>query len=260
MELEKVEDVDVEGSLSREDKESSEDEPTKADARKQKRSAGDIRTEMLAQGAQFLEFAAPKDFSNKKWVNEWMAMAKYGFFVTSDGCIMPYKYYRKTNEKGDGLSGHIRAVHFFFNRDPDRRQRVNQHGWPEAEEISHLCHNPDCCNPLHLTIESRWRNWKRHYCGINGQCDCGMVPPCVRTYTNPDVFATTCTIETDISKIQTILGPLKQQHTFYVKARAFYAKHDAKAKNRNERKKRERKHKKEKEHKAASIRKKSKNE
>lgn len=224
----------------------SEDNPEDISKNKKKsrprRSVAEIRTETTAKGAVFLDFKIPSGHKSVKWQTEWKAVAKYGFFVTSDGCIMPYEYYRKTTVAGDGLSGHIRAAHFFFQQDPDRRQRINQYGWPEAEEVSHLCHNPDCCNPLHLYIEARWKNWKRTYCGIKGTCDCGMQPPCVRTYTNPEVIKPQYVYETEIPKVKVILAELHKMYDFVIKPKAVFVAEDQKSKNRQKRRKNQKVH------------------
>jgi len=227
----------------------SSNKPTKEKPNK-KRTTGEIRAEMKLQGCIFLQFDPPAN-TNQKWINEWRAMEKYGLFVTTEGCILPYKYYRKTAKAGDKLKGHKRAVHFFMNVEPDRQPRVNQFGWPCEEQISHLCHNPDCANPLHLQVEYKWRNWKRTYCGYNGHCDCGMQPPCVRTYTNPETFAQSCTIESDIPKVKVILADLKQRWNFKVLQKHHYDVTDEHAAARNKRKSREKKHREEKERKTA---------
>jgi len=217
-------------------------ETEKTPKRRDKRSAAEIRKETLAQGALLLDFKTDHN-PKQKWANEWIAMQKYGLFVDSTGCIQPYQYYRKTFEAHDNLLGHIRAAHFFFNREPDRTERVNQWGWPCAEEVSHLCHNPDCCNPMHLAIESRWQNWKRHYCGIDGHCDCGMQPNCVKTYTNPRTFQVRFIPESDASKVKAILASLQARYPFVVHPSNHYATDDAHAMARQLRHKRERVHK-----------------
>jgi len=227
---------------------------------RKKRSAGEIRRETKGEGAMLLAFSIPPNHSNEKWQNEWRAMEKFGLFVTSEGCIMPYKYYRKTTLAGDGLQGHKRAVHFFLNQEPDRTSKVNQWGWPCAEEISHLCHNPDCCNPLHLCIEFRWKNWKRNYCGINGACDCGMQPACVRTYTNPETFRRDVTLVRDVSEAKTLLTSLSQQYPFVFRPITYYDVEDVKSKNHNKRKEKEKRHREEHEKKESKKAKKAKEE
>jgi len=236
------EEISENDELPKDFEQPAEEEVSEPKKSRKKRSAYEIREETTALGAVFLDFKAPNSSQSVKWQNEWKAIAKYGFFVTSDGCIMPYEYYRKTCKAGDGLHGHVRAAHFFFNRDPDRQQRVNQFGWPEAEEVSHLCHNPDCCNPLHLVIEARWKNWKRHYCGEEGSCDCGRQPPCVRTYTNPQVYKQNYKIENDVTEVKRILAPLREKYNFSILPKSTYSTEDAKSKNRAGRNKRQKKH------------------
>jgi Zinc-binding loop region of homing endonuclease len=46
-------------------------------------------------------------------------------------------------------------------------------------EVSHLCHQPDCFNPDHLTIERKARNNLRNECPKFGQCVCRQQPPCL---------------------------------------------------------------------------------
>jgi hypothetical protein len=208
---------------------------------KQKRPADQIRAETKSEGAIFLSFRRPAQ-TTTKWYNEWVAMQKYGFFVLSTACILPYKYFRKSNKKGHKLKGHKRAVHCFHNREPDKTERRNQHGWPCDEQISHLCHNPDCCNPLHLVIEFRWKNVRRNYCGEKGVCDCGMQPPCIRTYTNPETFASDWTIETDIQKVRQLLSALHTAYPFEVLPMTYFDTEDEKKKNKRERKERAKKH------------------
>lgn len=52
----------------------------------------------------------------------------------------------------------------------------NEDGWPNTQEISHICHWSACINPNHLVWEARWKNWKRLYCF---GCDCNMQPACL---------------------------------------------------------------------------------
>jgi hypothetical protein len=211
------------------------------ESKKQKRPSAEIRSEMKKDGCVFLFFDATPAISNK-WINEWRAMEKYGFIVTTEGCMLPYKYFWKSFKKGDKIKGHIRSVHFFMNKEPNREAKVNQYGWPCDEQVSHLCHNPDCVNPMHLFIELRWQNLKRNYCGFAGSCDCGMKPSCVRTYTNPETFHQSKTIETDLSKVKVVLADLLKVHPFKVRPMTYYDVEDQKATARNTRKKREKKH------------------
>jgi len=199
--------------------------------KKTKRTTAEIRKEMTLNGAYFFQFSKPK-LSTNNWYNEWVAMQKYGFYVCSTGCILPYKYYQKTFEASDNLKGHERAAHMFFGRECDRTAKTNQFGWPCDEQISHLCHNPDCINPMHMVIEPRWKNVKRNYCGINGTCDCGVLPACVRTYTNPKVFAETREYVTDRAKILELLASLQNTYKFSLLLPGYYRDEDRKIKNR----------------------------
>lgn len=208
------------------------EEKTEKPKGKPRRSVGEIRKELRAKGALFLDFKLPAACPSKEWKKEWDAMQKFGFFVTSDGCILPYEYYRKTFPAGDGLSGHIRAVHYFYDRTPDRKAVYNHFGWPMAEQVSHLCHNPDCCNPLHLCIEAQWKNLKRNWCGLNGSCDCGMEPKCVRTYTNPEQLAKQYSLETQVSNVKQILTELQKTFPFVIKPSTYYDKEDMQRANR----------------------------
>jgi len=219
-----------------------------------KRSSADIRSEMRQEGALYLTFERPQ-LTPDSWWNEWKAMQKYGFFILTTGCIMPYKYFRKTFKTGHKLKGHQRAVHCFLNRTPDQTVRVNQHGWPCGEQISHLCHNPDCVNPEHLVIEPQWKNLRRNYCGENGHCDCGMTPRCVRTYTNPETFANSWTLEADIKKAKVLLTNLHATYPFKILPSNFYSAEEVKSKNRQKRRNKEKKHDKQRSKKAAKRRK-----
>jgi len=211
---------------------------------KKKRGTAAIREEQVKQGAVFFDFAIPQLNSNVNWIHEWKAIEKYGFFVTTEECIMPYLYYRGSNKQVDNsIKGHIRACHFFFAKQPGNVEKTNAFGWPCQEQVSHLCHNVDCINPLHLTIESQWKNLKRNYCGFNGKCDCGVIPKCVCTYTNIETFAKDFAYEKDLHKVNILLATLKLQFPFKLLQPGHYTKEDAKEKARLDRKRRQDKHK-----------------
>jgi len=199
--------------------------------KKTKRTTAEIREEMTQGGAFFFQFVKPRQSTNN-WYNEWVAMQKYGFFVCSSGCILPYKYYQKTFEAGDSLKGHQRAAHMFLGKECDLTLKTNQFGWPCDEQISHLCHNPDCINPTHIVIEARWKNVKRNYCGINGTCDCGVLPACVRTYTNPKVFAETREFVKDRAKVLELLASLQDKYKFSLLLPGYFREDDKKIRNR----------------------------
>jgi hypothetical protein len=203
-----------------------------------KRSAAKIRREMRERGAIFFEFSVPE--GSAAWHKAWLAVEKFGFFVTKHGCLLPYKYYRRTNAKAAKQKGHQRAAHFFFGREPKQEECVNDFGWPCDEQISHLCHHPDCLNPLHLSIEARWRNLKRNYCGFNGTCDCGVTPPCLRTYI-PSQCAREDDILSDTQQIKNVLQPLHAAYPFKYLQATHYDKCDQKAENRLKRLKRTKK-------------------
>jgi len=222
---------------------------------KMKRNAADIREEMQKEGAVFLEFKTPPQ-AEKNWIKDWQAVEKYGFIISDFGCIKPYTYYRKTCKSGHKLKGHQRSIRFFRGRIPDKTLRTNQHGWPCDEQISHLCHDPDCCNPQHLVIEARWKNVRRNYCGEDGSCDCGMTPKCLRTYTNPETFVGRSKIESDISKIKELLANLHGEFPFQVRPHSWYNTENTKVKNRQKRNDRKRKHDAEKKKKNAKVQKK----
>ena len=49
----------------------------------------------------------------------------------------------------------------------------------EQLDISHLCHNKLCINPLHLTIEKHSINMSRNHCWKAGVCSMAHEPACV---------------------------------------------------------------------------------
>jgi len=146
----------------------------------------DIRKVTLAHGAVLLSFVEPPE-TPAIAASLWRAMEAKGFFITTDGCIFPHKYYWSSNEKGDQHSGHVRSIDFFVHR-----QRLqtgqNEFGWPANEQVSHLCHRENCVNPLHLTIEPQWCNLRRNFCGANGACSCGQQPACTQRFVTWNVF------------------------------------------------------------------------
>jgi len=212
-----------------------------------KRSEVEIREEMLSKGAFLFDFEAltvvdDKD-AYKCYIDQWKTMERKGFLVTTDGCILPYSYYRKSC-KGDKLKGHQRAAHFFFGRKPDYTKRVNHYGWPCDEQISHLCHRVDCIRPDHLVMEPRWKNLKRNFCGEHGACDCGAAVKCVRTYHNPETFTDTFAVEQRKDSMLELLKPLNLRFSFKLESKTKYTAEDVKKKNRNKRKKAAKEHKK----------------
>lgn len=47
------------------------------------------------------------------------------------------------------------------------------HALPQdGEDVSHLCHNKLCCNPLHMHIESHYNNWQRMGCPATVEIPC----------------------------------------------------------------------------------------
>lgn len=136
-----------------------------------------------------------------------------GVFITQHGCIIPhYRWCTKGEGVGAGQKGYqlVGTVVYGFapsGQPPDgvtlppgwstamsaakhgtaednRKTRLfNAMDWDSTLEASHLCHNHQCMNPLHMVYEPSWRNRKRNYCGSKGQCDCGQVPQCLQPYT-----------------------------------------------------------------------------
>lgn len=96
-----------------------------------------------------------------------------------------------------------------LERDSQDDAREDANGMSRRMELSHLCHNPGCINPAHLTMEPRATNQARMHCGHKTEleiervweielgpdakprdhgvhctkwdgCDCGMHPNCQR--------------------------------------------------------------------------------
>jgi len=220
-----------------------------------KQSDSIIRKNMKEMGAHFFEFSSLNEYvsdpsSYKQYIDQWKTMEKKGFLITDDiGCILPYSYYCKSNEKGDQLKGHERSVHFFFGYSINKSPMINQHGWPCDENISHLCHRVDCINPLHLVIEEKWKNMKRNYCGIDGICDCGIIPQCLKTYHNYETFKESISFLKNKDNIHHILSSLQEKYPFKILPKTFYDVDDQKKDHKNKRIRAQKKHDKESERK-----------
>jgi len=57
---------------------------------------------------------------------------------------------------------------------------IFNHKYPYPGVVaSHLCHEPKCCNILHLCWESQRKNEDRNKCKRQNKCICGFDPPCI---------------------------------------------------------------------------------
>lgn len=151
-------------------------------SRKTKGSEAQIRNEMLGKGALLIHFTVDQENLRKEAIDRWRAVEKKGFLVTTKGCLIPSEchWFAKQSKK----VGYDCALKFFKGeeRDPGSVGMVDKNGWDCEETVSHLCHQNRCCAYRHLELSPKWKNLKRNYCGANGKCDCGLVPPCVATY------------------------------------------------------------------------------
>jgi hypothetical protein len=144
-----------------------------------KRSTSVIRKNMLLKNGIFLKCKQPSQGTkDKQMIQYYQSMENHGFLVTKTGCIFAYDNYY-TGSKGRPKAHKI--SYLFFKGDLPQPE-PNSHGWPTKMQVTHLCHRKKCINPNHLIAEEQWKNLKRNYCGINGECDCNMQPPCIRTY------------------------------------------------------------------------------
>ena len=50
---------------------------------------------------------------------------------------------------------------------------------PTDGDSSHLCHRKECCNPLHITLESHEINMERRHCVSQGFCTKSHTPYCL---------------------------------------------------------------------------------
>jgi len=151
-----------------------------------RRSEADLRNENLAAGALLLFFESVLPAPPQDATVAWRTIERKGLRVTRTGCLIPHHLH--TPDAHHRTAAVAAAMRFFTGRSPDsaRAGSKNHLGWPEHEEHSHLCHRFSCCNPSHLVIEPFWKNRKRNFCGLNGKCDCGMQPACIRPYENRD--------------------------------------------------------------------------
>jgi len=205
-----------------------------------KRTSGEIRDYMLNHEAVLLRFEIPPD-TPKEYIDQWRTLEAKGFHVTADGCILPYKYYWSSFLKGDKNKGHQRSYAFFRQRRADKQDKVTQYGWPAKEQISHLCHRENCVNPLHLVAEPQWCNLRRNFCGLDGECTCGMVPSCLRTYKSWSFFLDdVCNGNPGVACTEAeVLQALTELHghfSFVVLKKTHYAREDQKAQARKKRK------------------------
>lgn len=161
-----------------------------AAVKRQRKPEANLRNEHLEAGALLLSFESiHENVIQARVKSAWHTIEKKGFRILRDiGCLIPHEsYYTPAPQHGTITAVKI-AMQFFTNTSPDPSKigSHNQLGWPEHQEYSHLCHNFTCCNPSHIVIESFWCNRKRNFCGINGNCDCGMKPACIKSYKNRD--------------------------------------------------------------------------
>lgn len=211
-----------------------------------KRTDAEIRTSVLDHQGVLLTFETPPD-TPKEAEQRWRTMEEKGFHVTADGCIFPYKYFWSSHKAGHKISGHRRSFDFFYHRQDYNGPSQNQYGWPCAQQISHLCHRENCVNPQHLVQEAQWCNLRRNYCGLNGDCTCGMQPACLRTFMIWGTFldqlksddATIVSREEDV--LEALRG-LKEAFNFRVEKKTKYKVEDQKKANRNKRLELGRKH------------------
>ena len=203
-----------------------------------RKSEADIRNEHLDQGAILMQFAPHKN-ANKVIIQQRKSIEKYGFLVTERGCLIPYKQYWIS--KGGRERGCSIGYQFFNGRKADTTTKTNIHGWPSAEQYSHLCHVWNCTSPACITVEEQWKNLKRNYCGVNGVCDCGNSVKCKQTYHNKDYewnhkFLSYETLSLK-NKIETLLPGI----SFKILPKDHYAVEDLKRSNRLLRRKRQKK-------------------
>lgn len=218
---------------------------------KGRRGSGTIRHAHQERGAFLIEFetpSAPYDvfhgrdmpvglglpplLKGNDWqsaVDKYRTMERKGFRVTKDiGCLIPDEQYG-TYQKGATIKGHQRSFAFFARWVPTQGPSIrNEFGWPSGLQISHLCHRRGCCRIDHLVAEEQWRNLKRNYCGLHGECDCGQPIKCLRRYQMQD--------QTDAPEFcsteQEVLAVLNGAPPFVIHGANRFADRDRKARER----------------------------
>jgi len=155
--------------------------------KRDRRSEQAIREEMLENGGLLLQFTVTRKAGvNRLALQRWRSIEKKGFLVTKSGCLIPAPCHRYGNSKKKPAYETAMALFRGKVKDPATSQTVNEYGWPMAEQLSHLCHDNDCCCYKDLEIEPQWKNLKRNYCGYEGSCDCGCIPDCKCRYLPSD--------------------------------------------------------------------------
>lgn len=213
-----------------------------------RRQESECRNEYLDQGAVLLDIKR-LDGKHLGHYDQWLKIQKYGFRVTTDGCLVPYRQFRPKKGQSGTKVGY-RASAICFNHvdvkrlgkvDPERR---NPDGWPSELQISHLCHVESCCNPSHLVVEERWKNLKRNYCGSTGRCECPFAVKCVLPYrsSSAEREVSLVTYESKEMKAQ-IRKALPETVTVNVLPRHYYKVQDEKRVNQLKRKKSTKHHK-----------------
>jgi len=219
---------------------------------KGKLESGPIRQRHLNKGAFLVEFATPpapldmlggrlipaellpaSKFSGKtlrQTADQYRTMERKGFRVTKDiGCLIPDEQYGVA-KKGSTVKGHQRTFAFFAHWVPGSGDTIrNEFGWPTNLQISHLCHRRSCCRVDHLVAEEQWRNLKRNYCGLNGNCDCGNPIQCLRRYQMQDQadFPALCETQAEVEEV------LQGAPAFVIHGSNRFESRDQKAKQRN---------------------------
>lgn len=212
-----------------------------------RRSECDMRTQVLEAGGHLVQFEDESKAVDRQSVLAWRTLERKGFIVLADkGCMIPHLYYTNRGEQGPARNrGHVASARFFgiitaSEVDEKPTGARDERGYPTDKEVSHLCHNPFCCNPEHLIYEERWRNTKRNYCR---GCDCGNATDhvaCVSLYRPSkwwqDRDGIDGEIVTDPAVVKALL-PVGSK----ILPKTHFKKADEKARNRNKRRRRSRK-------------------
>jgi hypothetical protein len=206
-------------------------------SKKVKRSEADIRNEHLDEGAILIEFT-PHKSASKQIVEWWRSMEKFGFKFTDDGCMIPHKQYWGSKggneEKGKPTRPSCRSISYqFFNGKEAQKNERNKEGWPCDEQYSHLCHVWNCASQNCIIVEEQWKNLKRNYCGLKGECDCNNDVKCTRTYHNSEWDWDFDYLGYDTPNLKSEIQKFWKDYKFKILAKNHYQKEDEKRKNRN---------------------------